>query len=64
MADKFIFKPTNLDQLKDTYDIVIIGSGSAGLTAALEAHKLGKQPVVLEKKWQPLAVTRNGRLQG
>ncbi len=49
MADKFIFKPTNLDQLKDTYDIVIIGSGSAGLTAALEAHKLGKQPVVLEK---------------
>lgn len=49
MADKFIFKPTNLDQLKDTYDIVIIGSGSAGLTAALEAHKLGEQPVVLEK---------------
>ncbi|MBV0930875.1 flavocytochrome c [Lentilactobacillus sp. IMAU92037] len=49
MATKFVFEPTNINQLKSAYDIIIIGSGSAGLTAAFEAHKLGKNPVVLEK---------------
>src|SRR5512133_2369789 len=32
-----------------SYDVVILGSGIAGLAAALAAHELGLQPVVLEK---------------
>ena len=32
-----------------SYDLVILGSGIAGLAAALAAHALGLQPVVLEK---------------
>src|SRR5438105_15900673 len=32
-----------------SYDVVILGSGIAGLAAALAAHQLGLQPVVLEK---------------
>src|SRR6266567_5940863 len=32
-----------------SYDVVILGSGIAGLAAALAAHALGLQPVVLEK---------------
>lgn len=49
MAEKFVFEPTNLDQLKDHYDVVIIGSGGAGLTSAIQAHELGLSPVILEK---------------
>ena len=30
-------------------DVVILGSGIAGLAAALAAHALGLEPVVLEK---------------
>src|ERR1700738_2531486 len=32
-----------------SYDVVILGSGIAGLAGALAAHALGLQPVVLEK---------------
>lgn len=32
-----------------SYDAVIIGAGTAGLVAAVEAHDLGLKPVVLEK---------------
>jgi succinate dehydrogenase/fumarate reductase flavoprotein subunit len=32
-----------------SYDVVILGSGIAGLAAALAAHQLGLQPIVLEK---------------
>src|SRR5712692_5984535 len=32
-----------------SYDVVILGSGIAGLAAALAAHTLGLRPVVLEK---------------
>jgi succinate dehydrogenase/fumarate reductase flavoprotein subunit len=32
-----------------SYDVVILGSGIAGLAGALAAHKLGLQPLVLEK---------------
>ena len=32
-----------------SYDVVILGSGIAGLAGALAAHELGLQPAVLEK---------------
>ena len=32
-----------------SYDVVILGSGIAGLAGALAAHELGLKPVVLEK---------------
>jgi len=49
MAEKFIFTPTSLEQLKNHYDVVIIGSGGAGLTSAIQAYELGLSPVILEK---------------
>ncbi|CAJ1198447.1 Fumarate reductase flavoprotein subunit [Companilactobacillus paralimentarius] len=49
MAEKFIFTPTKIDQLKDSYDVIIIGSGGAGLTSAIQAYELGLSPVILEK---------------
>lgn len=49
MPEKFIFKPSDLATLKDNYDLVIIGSGGAGLTSAIQARELGLHPVILEK---------------
>ncbi|MFH5811939.1 flavocytochrome c [Companilactobacillus sp. FL22-1] len=49
MAEKFVFKPTDLTELRDHYDVIIIGSGGAGLTSAIQAHELGLTPVILEK---------------
>ncbi|MDR0270577.1 flavocytochrome c [Paenibacillus sp.] len=40
---------TPIDQLKEKYDIVIIGAGGAGMSAALEAKEKGLNPVILEK---------------
>ena len=49
MAEKFIIEPWNISKLQSSYDVVIVGSGSTGLTAAIQAHELGLKPVVLEK---------------
>ncbi|GLB47616.1 flavocytochrome c [Philodulcilactobacillus myokoensis] len=46
---KYIFHPTDFNQLKDHYDLIIIGSGSTGLVSAIQAHELGLHPIVLEK---------------
>lgn len=35
--------------LKKSYDVIIVGSGGAGLTAAIEAKDAGMNPVILEK---------------
>lgn len=42
-------KYTPSDQLKDQYDIIIVGAGGAGMTAALEAKEKGMNPIILEK---------------
>lgn len=46
---KFIFTPNNANEMKDSYDAIIVGSGGTGLTAALQAHELGLSVVVFEK---------------
>ncbi|GEN47536.1 flavocytochrome c [Ligilactobacillus pobuzihii] len=46
---KYIFKPTDIKEMKDSYDLVIIGSGGTGMVAALQAKELGLSPVILEK---------------
>lgn len=44
-----VAKYTPLEELKDRYDIVIVGAGGAGMAAALEAKAAGMNPVILEK---------------
>lgn len=36
--------------LKDTYDLIVLGSGPGGQRAAVQASKLGKQVLVIEKQ--------------
>lgn len=52
MAEKFRFQPTSLTQLRKHYDVIVIGSGAAGMTAAIQAHELGLKPVIIEKMAQ------------
>ena len=40
---------TPLEELKDSYDVIIVGAGGAGMTAALEAKASGMNPVIFEK---------------
>ena len=49
MAEKFIFEPWNISKLQSSYDVVIVGSGSTGLTAAIQAHELGLKPGCFRK---------------
>jgi len=38
--------------LADPYDVIVLGSGIAGLAAALAAHEHGFRPVLIEKSAQ------------
>lgn len=40
---------TPIDQLKEQYDVIIVGAGGAGMTTALEAKANGMNPVIFEK---------------
>lgn len=40
---------TDPKEVKDEYDIVIVGAGGAGMAAAIEAKNEGKNPVIFEK---------------
>ncbi|MBO0430591.1 flavocytochrome c [Enterococcus sp. DIV0660C] len=40
---------TDPKEMKDSYDLVIVGAGGAGMTAAIEAKDAGLNPVILEK---------------
>ena len=44
-----------------TYDVIIIGAGPAGLTAAYELSKSKKKVVVLEKKNQVGGLAERGQ---
>jgi len=39
---------TDVSELEDSYDVIIVGSGGAGLSAAIEAKDSGANPVVFE----------------
>ncbi|WP_418620994.1 flavocytochrome c [Acetilactobacillus jinshanensis] len=49
MMSKYIFHPNQFKDLRHDYDLIIVGSGSTGLVAALQAHELGLKPVIFEK---------------
>ncbi|SEI56199.1 fumarate reductase flavoprotein subunit [Alkalibacterium gilvum] len=39
---------TDISELEDQYDVIIVGSGGAGLSAAIEAKDAGANPVIFE----------------
>ncbi|MBD7894503.1 flavocytochrome c [Limosilactobacillus sp. Sa3CUN2] len=44
------FQPTSVGKLENDYDVVVIGSGGTGLSAAIQANELGMKVAVLEKE--------------
>ena len=40
---------TDPSELADSYDVVIVGAGGAGMAAAIQAKEAGANPVILEK---------------
>lgn len=40
---------TDPAELKDSYDVIIVGGGGAGMAAAIQAKESGAEPVILEK---------------
>lgn len=44
------FQPTATSKLAPDYDVIVIGSGGTGLSAAIQAHELGMKVAVLEKE--------------
>ena len=40
-------------QFDETYDVIVVGYGFAGATAAIEAARLGAKVLVLEKAPDP-----------
>ena len=40
---------TDPSEMKDSYDVIVIGSGGAGMSAALSAKEAGADVVILEK---------------
>lgn len=36
-------------ELKDSYDVIIVGAGGAGMSAAIQAKEAGANPVIFEK---------------
>ena len=51
-------------QWRDTADVIVIGTGVAGLAAALAAHRAGREVVVLSKADQRHGVTATHYAQG
>ena len=49
--------------MSETYDIVVVGYGAAGIAAAVTAHDAGARVVVLEKNPEA-AHTPNTRMSG
>lgn len=45
----FVFKTNSINNLESYYDAIVIGSGGAGLSAAIQAHELGLKVAILEK---------------
>ena len=57
-------QPTAKEMTPDRKEVVIIGGGPAGLTAAYELCKLGLQPIVLKKENEVGGLSRNESYKG